>query len=90
MTDDPSVSPLPAKTPDGQPAASSAPTINFDVILNFIMYVSFKIKRMKALKCKNNANGQKEDLPPNFRAPLIFCKNTDYILQHRDETYIND
>ena len=45
------------------------------------MYVSFKIKRMKALKCKNNANGQKE---------VIFCKNTDYILQHRDETYIND
>ena len=54
------------------------------------MYVSFKIKRMKALKCKNNANGQKEDLPPNFRAPIIFCKNTDYILQHREETYIND
>lgn len=38
------------------------------------MYVSFKIKRMKALKCKNNANGQKEDLPPEF-------PSADYFLQ---------
>lgn len=38
------------------------------------MYVSFKIKRMKALKCKNNANGQKEDLPRISERRLFSAK----------------